>query len=162
VRKWAAMMGRPVEHLIVAIVVGSESLPGARTPVHEQLAIAHTMINRLAYDHWRRDLWWIAVGKSGRTGSQGAREYASSRPPSGERLQHMLGVAEAAFAQNAQGYTFQGITHFHHYGDTQRGREVTARWVNQLGYQLKHFEGMTTTFRAFAPSASKAHSLGVG
>lgn len=125
---WAAAMGTTPEHAILMAMIASERPGRTKARRAEQLAIISTAVNRSRWpvdfrmgNVGERDMWTIVAGRKSApftTGSQGGRQYASTRPPKN--------AAEVAYYFELVDYVLSNgpttrATHFHHYKRGQMG-----------------------------------------
>lgn len=160
VHAWAQQMGVTPDELVLAIVVGSEALPGDRTPMPEQLGIAHAVLNRLRLRYWGDTVWRVAMGPWDHTGdlSDYRRPFASTRPPKGARLAHMLDVARQAINAQRIGHTAAGVTHFIH-AESASWRDKIVRARDRQGYVPVKLPGTSSLVTFFAPKPGKPEWL---
>lgn len=168
VATWASALGVPVDLLILAIVAGSERGHDAAAEHRAEASyILATILNRATIARaghtaaFGDGTVWGAAVTGDATGAQGSggRQYASSRPPTGDALAALLQLAHEVATAHNRGARWEWITHFHHLtGD--RLASVEARRRAQ-GYQYQPLPGLVggSIVRFMRPTAAKLAAL---
>jgi hypothetical protein len=170
-RRRYSTLGVTLQHLVLALVAGSEITTVDPARAQEQRLVMECLISRVRWSGFPGGFpggvrggdatFGVAVGPCGRTGTYGAlgRPFSTSRLATGAPLTYLLGLAHEVIEARGKGDDGGGVTSFAHKQPRALAKLVT-RW-GSLGYELATTfswpNGKTGAF--FRPTATKRAEL---